>query len=320
MKHIKRIASLALALVLIVAMASPVFAAKNTSHIITIDSYQEGHTYEAYQVFLGEISGGKLVNVEWGNGVNGTALQAELNKEDVLGGAFKDCADAAAVVKVLDEYQDNSEALDAFAAVVGKYLTTPATSSVKDGVCTINVTGDGYYLVKDKAGSAPESDAYTKYILKVIENTSVTPKASAPTLDKVIVGGYSDTVSTASVGDKVNYKLTSTVPAMDGYNKYFYIVHDTMSEGLTFNNDVKITVGGTVLTPDILKEDGTIQYMDYAVNVDGQSFEIVFRDFLQYKEKVDAFLAEKGCYEKGNACEQIVDKLIELMRLENSLS
>ena len=44
MKHIKRIASLALALVLIVAMASPVFAAKNTSHIITIDSYQEGHT------------------------------------------------------------------------------------------------------------------------------------------------------------------------------------------------------------------------------------------------------------------------------------
>lgn len=28
--------------------------------------------------------------------------------------------------------------------------------------------------------------------------------------------------------------------------------------------------------------------MDYAVNVDGQSFEIVFRDFLQYKEKVDA--------------------------------
>lgn len=35
-----------------------------------------------------------------------------------------------------------------------------------------------------------------------------------------------------------------------------------------------------------------------------------------YQEKVTAFLNEKGCYETGTACKQIVDKLIESMQCE----
>src|SRR5699024_3412524 len=38
-----------------------------------------------------------------------------------------------------------------------------------------------------------------------------------------------------SVGDSVYFDLTGTVPSMDGYDKYFYIIVDTLSKGLTFD-------------------------------------------------------------------------------------
>lgn len=51
----------------------------------------------------------------------------------------------------------------------------------------------------------------------------------------------------AGIGDKINYKLTATVPDMSGYTSYTFKITDTMSKGLTFNNDVAITIGGTAL-------------------------------------------------------------------------
>lgn len=293
MKRANRIASLLLALILVMGMAIPAFAASNNnSHIITVDDAQSGHVYEAYQVFYGDISGGVLVDIVWGNGIkNKDALQAELNAMD----DYKECENAADVAEVVAGYGDNSEKLDAFASVVGKYLTAPATSGINSetGACEINVTGDGYYLVKDKAGSLADSeDAYTKYILKVVADTTVTPKADAPELGKVIVDGTTPTVSNGSIGDKVQYKLTSAVPAMDGYNDYFFIIHDTMSAGLTFNNDVVVTIGGKELNPDKLNEDGSVkQYEDFGVVLgeDGETFRIILRDFLDnYKKQEGA--------------------------------
>ena len=38
------------------------------------------------------------------------------------------------------------------------------------------------------------------------------------------------------------------VPSTKGYTEYTYEVTDTMSEGLTFNNDVKVTIGGVDVT------------------------------------------------------------------------
>ena len=94
----------------------------------------------------------------------------------------------------------------------------------------------------------------------MVENVSIAAKAEVPDIDKVIVNADSanggDGKGTAQdVGSVVQFKVTSKVPAMDGYDTYTYIVNDTMSDGLTAVDgdadgkiDVTITIGGTSYT------------------------------------------------------------------------
>lgn len=282
MKKMRKILSLMLTMIMVFTMSANVFAAEDTKHTITITNTKSGHTYEAYQIFKGDLnSTGKILsNIEWGDGVKSTELLAALKEDTKLTTNFAEAAtaeDVAAVVAKLD-----SEALDAFAAVVGKYLGAVAgTSTENSSQYTIQVTGDGYYFVKDKDNSVSNAgDAYTKYILKVVGDVTVAAKADAPSLDKKIKEGEKKVdANNGSVGDVVQYELTSKVPNMDGYKKYFFIVHDTMSSGLTFNNDVAVKVGDQTLTKDT----------DYTVTTssvnEGTAIEIVLKNFIQYKDQ-----------------------------------
>lgn len=283
MKHAKRIASVLLVLVMALALMVPALAANTNSHTITIDYEKPGHTYTAYQIFEGDIANGKLTNIEWGSGVDGAAVLMALNAL----APYKDCKDAKDVADVLAGFADKSGELDAFAEVVGAHLATPSGSSTETkSPYTINVTGDGYYLVKD-TGTIAEGDAATKYVLEVVKDVTVEAKADAPGLDKKIDPDYDtdgDEVeyNNAAVGDEVPFKLTSRVPDMDGYAKYFFIVNDTMSKGLAFNNDVAITIGTTEL----------VKGTDYTVTT-GESgadttIEIVFKNFIQWKGQAGA--------------------------------
>ena len=88
MKRIKKLASLMLALVMAMAMTVTAFAADNNQHKITVtqnDADKTSHTYEAYQIFAGDLAekDGKKVlsNIEWGSGVDGDALLAALKAD-----------------------------------------------------------------------------------------------------------------------------------------------------------------------------------------------------------------------------------------------
>lgn len=280
MKHAKKLASLLLALVMVLSLATTAFAANTNAHTITITNEMPGHTYSAYQVFAGDIqdlNGEKvLTNIVWGSGVNGEALLAELKTLS----AYTNCESAVDVADVLAGFTDNSEQLDAFAKIVGKHLTAVAATSTETkgadkSTYVINVTGDGYYFVKD-TGNIAENDAATKYILAVRgEDVSVVAKAEVPDIDKVIVkadsaNGGEGKGTAQDVGSVVEFKVTSKFPAMDGYDTYTYIVNDTMSAGLTFNNDVAVTIDGT-------------EYTNFTVAVSGQSFTITFNNFINQK-------------------------------------
>ena len=277
MKRMKKLASLLLALIMAFAMNATVFAANTTEHRITITNEKSEHTYTAYQVFKGDISDGKLTNIEWGSGVDGNAVLAALKALDKS--PYADCETAEDVADILAKFANDSEQLDAFAKVVGAHLSTAAGTSTETkgettSTYTINVTGDGYYFVKD-TGTIGTDDAATKYILKVVENVTVAAKAATPTIDKVIVdadsaNGGEGKGTAQDVGSVVNFKLTSKVPAMDGYDTYTYIVNDTMSAGLTFNNDVTVTIDGAT-------------YTDFTVEQNGQSFTITFNNFIAQK-------------------------------------
>lgn len=161
MKHAKKLASLLMALVMVLGMSVgttvTAFAANTNAHTITITNDKSGHTYTAYQVFAGDISAGKLTNVEWGSGVNGADVLADLVKLE----PYKDCKSAEDVADVLVSFGDDSAQLDAFAKVVGTHLTTVAgTSTQTASPYTISVTGDGYYFVKD-SGTIGTDDAAT---------------------------------------------------------------------------------------------------------------------------------------------------------------
>lgn len=255
MKHMKKLASLLLALTLVFALATTA-AAEPTTYSITINNSATGHTYEAYQIFSGKLSGTTLSDIVWGSGVSEDGKAA-------LG-------DAAAKADTLKTEDDAK----AFAKAVASYLTTPAGSSntVTDGKYVISGLTAGYYLVKDKDGSLNgDNDAYTEYIVKVVSDTTATPKSSVPTVEKKVkdINNSTDDAMTNwqdsadhDIGDSIPFRLTATLANnVSSYTTYKVVFQDTLSKGLTYNNDAKVYIGGTetngfTVTPTV-ETDGT---------------------------------------------------------------
>lgn len=292
MKNYKKILApiMASAVILSCMSFSAITASAADPYTITIEhptvgeSTEHNHVFEAYQIFKGDLAAnGVLSNIVWGSGVNGTDLLAALKKET----KYASCTSAADVASVLVNYKNNDDALFHFSKIVAKYLTavkevSASTSSTADA--TIKVGEAGYYLIKDDPDVLSSNTfAETAYILQVVQkDTKVTAKTDVPTIDKHIneTGKGLVSANTASIGDKINYQLDSAVPNVYGYTKYFYIVTDTMSKGLTFNDDIVVKVGGKELVKD------TDYRTESAVDNDTEetTIKIKFIDILEYND------------------------------------
>ena len=243
MKHIKKLASLLLVLVMVFALATTAFADETTTYSITINNSAEGHTYEAYQIFTGDLAekdGAKILsNIVWGSGVSEAGQTA-------LG-------DAAAKAETLKTEDDAK----AFAKAVAPYLTTAAgsTNTVTDGKYVISGLAAGYYLVKDQDGSLTgDSDSYTEYIIQVVGNVTATPKSDVPEVEKKVKDTNETTGETTGWQDSADYDIGDSIPFqlkatladnVSSYTTYKVVFHDTLSKGLTYNNDAKVYIGGT---------------------------------------------------------------------------
>lgn len=245
MKHIKKLASLLLALVMVLSLAVTAFADEPTTYSITINNSTADHTYEAYQIFTGDLStneaGNKVLsNIVWGSGVSEAGQTA-------LG-------DAAAKAETLKTEADAK----AFAKAVAPYLTTAAGSAntVTDGKYVISGLAAGYYLVKDQDGSLTgDNDSYTEYIIQVVGNVTATPKSDVPGVQKKVkdINDSTDTTKTDwqdsadyDIGDSVPFQLKATLADnVSSYTTYKVVFHDTLSKGLTYNGDAKVYIDGT---------------------------------------------------------------------------
>ena len=255
MKHLKKLAGVLLALAMVFTLALPAFA-DETTYSITINNSAEGHTYEAYQIFTGDLSGTTLSNIVWGSGVSEAGQTA-------LG-------DAAAKAEALKTEADAK----AFAKEVASYLTTAASSAntVSDGNYVIFGLAAGYYLVKDQDGSLTgDNDSYTEYIVKVVSNTTATPKSDVPTVQKKVkdindstddaMTGWQDSAD-HDIGDSVPFQLKATLADnVSSYTTYKVVFRDTQSKGLTYNNDAKVYIDGKetdgFTVTDTVNADGT---------------------------------------------------------------
>lgn len=270
MKLFKKLASfiLAFAMVMAIAMPSVVMAADDGS--ITITNAKAGHTFEAYQIFTGTVSGKTLSNIEWGSGVTATG-QKEL-------GSAKENA----------EKLKNETNAKEFAYKVAKYLGTVAGTSTRVGEnYKIENLAPGYYLVKDKDDTVPEGEAYTKFILKVVGAAEVKVKSEVPTSQKKVKDTNDTTGDTTGwqdsadydIGDQVPFQLTGTVAKdfSDYKGAYKLVFHDKQSAGLTFNpNTVEVKVDGTKI-----KTGYTVKTTELG---DKCTFEVVFDDL----KKIDS--------------------------------
>ena len=236
MKHARKLASLLLALVMVFALATTVFAAETgtttTTGTITVANPVEGQTYTAYKIFdvvyddqnhysytIGSSNPWyDTVNTYAATEGNGLTL-TQVNGGDTYvvttGNGFSAPDFAAALKK----------------AINGK---TGQTLSGDAGSVTVSGLDLGYYFVASANGALCNLTTTNPTVTIHDKNDMPFEK----TADKTDV----------EVGQTVNYTVTGKVPDYTGFTSYTYKVADTMSDGLTFKKDVKVTVGGTDVT------------------------------------------------------------------------
>lgn len=252
MKHVKKLASVLLAMVMVMAMTMTAFAAT---------AALTGHTYKAYQIFAGTQSADAndvaLANVTWGDGINGESFLKALKSDTTLGTTFGSCGSAADVAKALSAYSDYSGEANAFAKLAYEYKTN-VSYSIGDTLSA------GYYLVVDETEFAEGAENTVKN-LALLQLTkkgefTVENKTSVPTVEKKVDDkNDSNTTEDAvvwqdsadyDIGDSVPFKLEATLADnVESYTTYKIVFHDTLSKGLTYENDtVKVMFGETDVT------------------------------------------------------------------------
>lgn len=285
MKRTKKPACFLLALLMVFALAAPALAAenytitvKNNNPAVSIDQ----NTYTAYRLF----------GVTYGQDKSSYAYTVTKEFEGFSYTAGGTVYSGEALIDYLSHQQTDSETMNAVAKAALAYINAQniqpsGTAKASGETAGIRLSSPGYYLVFGTA-TAPEGQTITAACSLTTTDPAaeINVKADAPSLDKKIDQGAAAGVydekdpakNQGSVGDTVPFVLHSTVPQMTGYEKYYFVVRDTLSKGLTFNEDVKITLGQTALSSDAYT-------VTHSRAQDGSTeISIVFRNFIQYKQ------------------------------------
>lgn len=233
MKSMKKFAGMLLALVMVLAMAVPVFAAGNGT--ITVSNPIKGQTYTAYKIFDVKYSTEKdaysytidqgspwyeVVNAYTNKGITLTKVGTSTTYVVTMGNSFS-AADFA------NELKKN---------MAGKTGTT--LTIAKDGDPAVASGLDlGYYFVSSTSGA-------------LCNLTTTDPEATIHDKNDMPFEKTDDKAD-VQVGETVSYTITGKVPDTTGFKTYDYIIEDTMSAGLTFNGDMKdvtLTIDGETIT------------------------------------------------------------------------
>ena len=314
MKHTKRLASVLLALVMAMALMVPALAAgfepSETAIVyfggsaVMLAEDDEAETsvptyYKGYQLMTLKtalVCDSKEEGHKHGMSCYSYAYTVNPKYATIL-------LNAANKVKSETAESVTEDTLIDFLGTMDDDMTRDFADEVYRGIKAANLSQDagpfqsateidqGYWLfvpVISDNGTWKDADGQKVLLAtKGLPELEVEPKPTGtPDIDKKINGNTDTDYDTTglvkynntSVGDEVPYILTSKVPDMTSYTKYYFVVNDTLSKGLTFNDDVAITVGSKTLTKDT---DFTVTA---TVNTDRTtSVEIVFTDFIQYK-------------------------------------
>jgi len=295
--------ALMVALTMGIATSSMVFADNTDSTVpantnkgsgsftITMTDAEDGHTFKAYRIFDGSVNtDGKLGDISWATGVNRDGIAAALQAAGLAteaDGKTLDLSDATDVATALASQEDDSDVMKKVADVfyARKGSATGTVSAKTDGNYVITNQVAGYYLVTDEYSSTPGTGAATlsRNILSLAGNVTAKVKNDKPSVEKKILTPTPVDANKAGIGDTVAFQITGKVPNYAGYDKYFYVINDTLSSGLTFDGaqNVVVKVGNTTLT------EGT-DYVVYTSTTNPaatspHTFEVAFKNIKGYE-------------------------------------
>ena len=277
-KFMRKFTSLLFAFCLILSLTANAFAAgdnNGTNKTITINNAKSGHTYQAYQIFTGDLDGSALSNIVWGSNVDTTKLTT-------ANGFTSD------VAKTIAKDMSATNA-DAYAQKFAKVLTgSPAgtTNTQSENKYVISGLKQGYYLVRDVDTSQNgKHDAETFYICRITtDNLTVTPKSEIPSVEKKVKDNETGSTWADSadynIGDDVPFQLTATLSTdtsnhgFSDYEKYALNFVDTLSTGLTSPTNALTNFDVYFGTYKLTADDKTTVGM--SVEVSGQSLKVKF--------------------------------------------
>ena len=231
-----------------------------TNGTITIDNAIEGKTYTIYRIFdlesysydkddQGNITNPAFVykvSAKWTNFINQATIKGvyvNVDKDGVV--TWVNGADVSAFAKLAIAYAKANNIENDGQQKAG---TTPLVFS--------DLTL-GYYLVDSTVGTLCGLNT-TK------PDVTISEKNDVPTIDKKVkdVNTWEDE-NNAQIGDKVEYKTTITVKS----GAENYVLKDTMTEGLTPNEDVKVYVDGEEVSSD-----------NYTITYENNGFTLSFKN------------------------------------------
>lgn len=265
MKHMKKFASLLLAMMMVMALAVPAMAGgpedqekdpeepKNTpAHEVALtvnpDKKDNGHTYTAYQIFVADVTptGTSLADVKWAENITDANKVALVNS---LKDHFKDAddkdifadvvaTDAMAVAKIIsDNFKVGAPMASRapeLAQLIGDSIKDHKTIPAAAGTLDCNVM-TGWCLIMDQTGSTTD---YT--LQQITKDTEIDPKTGTSQVTKEVQqangGDWSDgAIYSEKNGDPVVYdipfKVTVNLP--ENILKYPMYVGDEGNKTLT---------------------------------------------------------------------------------------
>lgn len=268
-KAMKKLMAALLAVAMVCAMAIPAWAADGTTHNsssedgkITIKNAVNGQTYKIYRILdlqYNETANSfrYVKNTKWGTFVDTQTAYLTVDPTTRV------------VTWTNTDTADNGTAIKELAIAAGKYVKDQGTALADDGskvAASGTVTFDrlplGWYLVV----SDLTNDAICS-IDTTAKEVTIKEKNGVPTVTKEVeyASGSWGEGNDGNVGDTVNFQ--TTIYVTDG-NPTNYVLHDKMSNGLTFKTDSIVVKKNDAIFTDYTKETPN----------DGCTFEIKFNE------------------------------------------
>ena len=248
MKKMKKLVALIIATAMVLSMMSiAAFAADTYTVTINKDATDQGtHTYEAYQIFTGDLADSKLSNITWGTGIDQDKL---VDLADAINALRDTTVEGYVALTATSTAAQFADAISGLNASNDSPTAQKVAEALAAALSSTSTTGDGTGVANLAAG-----------YYQVVDNVTVNEKASVPSVEKKVkdANDTTDTAGTTNayqdsadydIGDAVPFQITGTTASTaNDYVKYHVTFVDDQSDGLDAPEKFSIAVLGKTLT------------------------------------------------------------------------